>query len=115
MRKAMNATARRDELYTLLGELPQRNCPISVQQLSRVEREGYVLETLLLNLNGLEPVPACFVRPSTGGPFATILYNHAHGGDYVLGKRELLDGRAALQDPPYAIALTEQGLSLIHI
>ena len=38
-----------------------------------------------------------------------ILYNHAHGGDYKLGKDELLVGRDALQDPPYARALTANG------
>ncbi len=115
MRKAMNATARRDELYTLLGDLPARDRPISVQQVSQIERDGYVLETLLLDLNGVEPVPTCFVRPMSGGPFPTILYNHAHGGDYVLGKRELLDGRAALQASPYAVELTRQGYAALCI
>ena len=111
----MNVTARRDQLYALLGELPLRNRPISIQQLSQTERDGYLLETLLLDLNGVEPVPAYFVRPKTGGPFPTILYNHAHGGDYVLGKRELLDGRAALQAPPYAVELTQQGYAALCI
>ena len=111
----MNATALRDQLYTLLGDLPARDRPISVQQLSQAERDGYRLETLLLDLNGVEPVPAYFVRPKAGGPFPTILYNHAHGGDYVLGKRELLDGRAALQAPPYAVELTRQGYAALCI
>lgn len=111
----MNATARRDELYTLLGDLPARDRPISVQQVSQIERDGYVLETLLLDLNGVEPVPTYFVRPMSGGPFPTILYNHAHGDDYVLGKRELLDGRAALQAPPYAVELTRQGFAALCI
>ena len=111
----MNATALRDQLYTLLGDLPARSRPISVQQLSQAERDGYLLETLLLDLNGVEPVPAYFVRPKAGGPFPTILYNHAHGGDYVLGKRELLDGRAALQAPPYAVELTRQGYAALCI
>ena len=111
----MNTTARRDQLYALLGDLPARDRPIAVRQISVAERDGYLLETLLLDLNGIEPVPAFLVQPLTGGPFPTILYNHAHGGDYVLGKRELLDGRAALQAPPYAVALTQQGYAALCI
>ena len=55
--------SRRSELYSLLGDLPNRNRPISVK--SRVQRraDGYLLEELVLDLNGLEDVPAYFVRP----------------------------------------------------
>lgn len=43
-----------------------------------VENDGYTLETLVLDLNGVEPVPAFFVRPASGdGPFPVVLYNHA--------------------------------------
>ena len=111
----MNTTARRDQLYALLGDLPDRHLPLSVQELNQIERDGYVLETLVLDLNGVEAVPAFFVRPHTGGSFPTILYNHAHGDDYVLGKRELLDGRAALQAPPYAVELTSRGYAALCI
>ena len=111
----MNAAERRDQLYTLLGDLPDRGHPIAVQQFGQVERDDYFLETLLLDLNGIEPVPAYLVRPKSGGPFPAILYNHAHGDDYVLGKRELLDGRAALQAPPYAVALTRLGYAALCI
>ena len=111
----MNTTARRDQLYALLGDLPARDDPITVRQISVAARDGYILETLLLDLNGSEPAPAYFVRPATGGPFPTILYNHAHGDDYVLGKRELLDGRAALQAPSYAVELTGQGYAALCI
>lgn len=111
----MNAAERRDQLYQLLGDLPDRGRPIAVQQFGQVERDGYVLETLLLELNGVEPVPAYFVRPASGDPYPAVLYNHAHGGDYVLGKRELLDGRAALQAPPYAVELTRLGCAALCI
>jgi hypothetical protein len=54
-------------------------------------------------LNGVEVVPAYFVRPvDATGRLPVVPYNHAHGGDYVLGKDELLVGRSALQRPPYA-------------
>jgi dienelactone hydrolase len=40
-----------------------------------------------------------------------MLYNHAHGGDYQLGKDELLRGRAILHEPPYAEVLAERGIA----
>ena len=107
---------RRAELYELLGDLPDRDRPLSVHVVATEQREHYVLEKLLLNLNGLEPVPAFFVRPHDEGQRPpAILYNHAHGGDYVLGKDELLAGRKALQDPPYAIELTRAGYAALCI
>ncbi len=104
----------REQLYELLGDLPDRDREISVSTVATESRPGYVLERLILDLNGVEEVPACFVRPHTpSGPLPTVLYNHAHGGDYVLGKDELLDGRDALCDPPYAEALTAAGYSAL--
>jgi hypothetical protein len=106
----------RQELYGLLGDLPSRSQPIDVQRIGEDERDGYVLERLVLNLNGIEGVPAYFVRPKDGQePLPVILYNHAHGGDYILGKDELLDGRNVLQRPPYADALTKLGYAALCI
>ncbi len=111
-----DATGRRRELYGLLGDLPPRSRPIGVRLIRQEERESFILETLLLDLNGIEPAPAHFVRPKDpAGPLPVILYNHAHGGDYALGKDELLQGRAALQDPPYADVLTGLGYAALCI
>jgi dienelactone hydrolase len=106
---------RRQELYSLLGDLPDRQRPISAQVLSVTQEKNYILEKLLLDLNGLQPVPAYFVRPLKGGPFPAILYNHAHGGDYPLGKDELLRGREHLQKPPYAEVLAQRGIAALCI
>ena len=107
---------RRAELYKLLGELPRRDRPIAAKTTLTEEREAYILEKLVLDLNGIESVPAYFVRPRGDQKRRpTILYNHAHGGNYVLGKDELLDGRASLQDPPYAEILTAMGYSALCI
>jgi acetyl esterase/lipase len=101
---------RRRQLYQLMGHLPPRNRKISARVISTEQRPSYVLEKLVLDLNGFEPVPAWFVRPkSLRGKAPAILYNHAHGGAYQLGKDELLEGRAALQTPPYAEVLAEMG------
>ena len=101
----------RQQLYRLLGDLPPRDRPISAEELVREEREGYTLEVLLLDLNGIEPVPAYLTRPyGLEAPAPAVVYNHAHGGDYVLGKDEFLRGRSAIQDPPYAEALAREGI-----
>jgi hypothetical protein len=105
------ATAdRRNQLYSLLGDLPDRNRPITAKTVSTDVRHGYVLEKLVLDLNGLEPVPAYFVRPKNlSGAAPTVLYHHAHGGDYKLGKDELIRGRKSIHNPPYAEWLTSMG------
>jgi acetyl esterase/lipase len=107
---------RRRELYDLLGDLPDRAREISVSKIGEEERASYVLDKLVLDLNGIEDVPAVFVRPKGGeGPWPAVLYNHAHGGDYAIGKDELLDGRDALQKPPYADPLTQKGYAALCV
>jgi acetyl esterase/lipase len=107
---------RRRELYETLGDLPDRNRPVGVTKVDEQRRDSYILEKISLDLNGLEAVPAYFVRPSRqSGPFPVVLYNHAHGGDFVLGKDELLTGRSALDRPPYAEALTARGYAALVI
>ncbi|MCL5745333.1 MAG: acetylxylan esterase [Acidobacteria bacterium] len=102
--------SRREELYGLLGELPYRDRRISAEVISVEERGGYVLERLELDLNGFEAVPAWFARPKgLSGRAPAVLYNHAHGGDYALGKDEFICGRPSLQSPPYADVLTSLG------
>ena len=107
---------RRKLLYRLLGDLPDRHRPISVTQTGEEERDGYVLERLTLDLNGIEPVPAYFVRPRhVSGKSPVVLYNHSHGGGYEIGKEELLRGRDYLQAPPYAKVITDLGWSALCI
>ena len=107
---------QRQALYNLLGDLPPRDCPIRSTVLEQGERDGYVLEKLLLDLNGSEPVPAYFVKPKDADHrIPCILYNHAHGGNYLLGKDELLLGRQELCAPPYAQALTSNGWGALCI
>jgi hypothetical protein len=176
----MNQHAQRKLLYKLLGDLPPRNRKISARTVAVERREHYVLEKLMLDLNGIEPVPAYFIKPHgcdagetpargegvspsclagilpasgrtiagetparhaakmaathAGGtpaahtgkmsvphmakmamPRPVVLYNHAHGANYVLGKDELLAGRSSLQAPPYADELARMGCSALCI
>ena len=54
---------RREELYQLMGRLPDRDRPISVEVISWEETDEMVVEKLLMDINGLELVPAYFSRP----------------------------------------------------
>lgn len=113
----MNQGSRRQQLYDLLGILPDRDRPISVTLVATEEREDYILEKLVLDLNGEELVPAYFAKPKTPqGPLPTILYNHAHGGDYDIGKEEMIEWRKPyFQYPPYADLLTRMGYNALCI
>src|SRR5690349_6785191 len=100
----------RGELYSLLGDLPDRNRPIIAAAVSVEEGPSYILEKLVLDVNGLEPAPAWFIRPKRlDRPAPAVLYNHAHGGDYALGKDEFLRGRPELCAPPWAETLAGLG------
>ena len=102
--------SQRRLLYGLLGDLPERHRRISATLVAQSESAGYVLEKLVLDLNGIESVPAYFVKPvGSEQPLPCILYNHAHGGKFELGKDEFLAGRDTLQTPAYAEALTSNG------
>ncbi|HOX36618.1 MAG TPA: alpha/beta hydrolase family protein [Candidatus Brocadiia bacterium] len=105
-----DVASRRRQLYELLGDLPDRQRPISAKTVRTEKRDGYILEKLELDLNGIEAVPAYLARPEKlNAPAPVILYNHAHGGAYDIGKEEFIAGRKALQQPPYAKIITEHG------
>ena len=109
---------RRRELYALLGDLPDRQRPIGGKKRDEEERDGYVLETWDLDLNGIETVPAYLARPrGLTGRAPAVLFNHSHGGGYTIGKNEFIEGRSYLQPVPYAKVLTDLGyigLSIDH-
>ncbi|MCE1196794.1 dienelactone hydrolase family protein, partial [bacterium] len=86
----------------------------SSERVSLEDRDCFTLETLLLDLNGQEPVPAYFLSPKGGtekGP--AILYCHSHGGNYRRGKDEVLYGAEYLQAEPYGKALAAAGFSVL--
>jgi dienelactone hydrolase len=101
---------RRAQLYGLLGALPDRRRSIGGTKRREEERDGYVLETWDLDLNGIEPVPAYLARPrEIAGRVPGVLFDHSHGGGYKIGKQEFIDGRSYLQPVPYAKVLTDLG------
>lgn len=115
-RELPRAAERRAELYALLGDLPDRHRPIRGEKQSESERDGYILERWVLDLNGLEPVPAFLAKPrELRGRVPAILFNHSHGGGYDIGKQEFVEGRSYLQPMPYATALTDAGYIALAI
>lgn len=83
---------------------------MTVEIVASRETDELVIETLLLDINGLERVPAYFTRPRhQTGPFPAILFNHSHFDQYAVGKEEFIQGRREMQSPPYALALGRAG------
>ncbi len=105
---------RRKELWRLLGDLPEPRTP-QAKLLKTTRHDGFTLEHLELDLNGIEAVPAYLLLPDQRAPRAAgLLYIHAHGGDYPLGKEELLKGH----EPyimPYAPVCAAKGLVTLAI
>lgn len=105
---------RRKELWSLLGDLPWRHTPKPAQRIKVEEHPTFMLEHLVLDLNGQEPVPASLLIPKQRKEKAPgLLYLHAHGGTYPVGRSELLDGRKVL--PSYAKSLAEMGIVTLAI
>jgi hypothetical protein len=110
--------SRRRELYSLLGKLPPRDRRVGAKLVSTEDRGSYVLEKLVLDLNGEESAPAYFAKPkdATQGAVArrpTVLFNHSHGGGYTIGKKEFIEGREYMSKPPYAEFLTSMGFNAL--
>jgi hypothetical protein len=84
---------RRKELWSLLGDLPWGHKPGPAKVLATEKHDGYTLERLVLDLNGVELVPALLLIPDKRAAHAPgLLYIHWHGGMYDLGKEQLLIG-----------------------
>lgn len=112
------AEQRRQLLYSLLGDLPPRSRPVSAELIGVEERESYILEKLLLDLNGFEPVPAYFAkpkRPGGTGRCPVVLFCHSHGGKYEVGKEELIQGNTYLVRPPHAEEFAKAGYAALCI
>ena len=105
---------RREELWSLLGDLPARDRPVTAKLLRTEKGDGYTLDHLVLDLNGFEPVPALLLIPDKRQAKAPgLVYIHAHGGTYPLGKEELVRGREVL--PAYAPVCAEKGIVTLAI
>ena len=99
-----------------LGGLPDMDAPLRVISRETEDRGDYMLERLVLDLNGLEPVPALLALPKgRPGSFPAVVFNHSHGGNYKAGKKELIEGAKYLDAEPYAKLLTSLGFAALAI
>jgi dienelactone hydrolase len=106
--------SRRESLYRLLGDLPVNHIPSPAQRIRSERHDGFTLERLVLDLNGVEPVPAILLIPDRRAAKAPgMLFLHWHGGQYALGKEQLLQGTSA--QPAYAPLCVELGIVALAI
>ncbi|HLW79044.1 MAG TPA: alpha/beta hydrolase family protein, partial [Terriglobia bacterium] len=106
--------SRRKELWSMLGDLPWDHKPAPPKLIKTEQHDGYTLERIELDLNGLEPVPALLLIPERRPtPAPGLLYIHWHGGMYDLGKEQLL--RGVDQQPAYAPVCAEKGIVTLAI
>jgi dienelactone hydrolase len=104
----------RRKLWGLLGDLPWQHQSTPATRLSVEQREYYALERLVLDLNGIEPVPAILLIPhKRKTPAPGLLYIHWHGGMYDLGKEQLVKGVEV--QPAYVDVLAEKGIVTLAI
>src|ERR1700761_9218988 len=105
---------RRAALWALLGDLPWQHEPTAPKVVSTEEHEQDTLERLVLDLNGIEPVPALLMIPrKRKHPAPGLLFVHWHAGMYGLGKEQLLKGTDV--QSAYAPVLAEMGVVTLAI
>jgi len=111
-----NQEQKRKLLYNLLGKLPDRKRSVSGKAFYTQNCDGYLLEHIVLDLNGIEEVSAYLAKPAIEKEkFPVIVFNHAHGGKYELGKDEILLKKSALGGKSWADILTSSGFAVFSI
>lgn len=106
---------RRTQLFNLLGERSKSD-RISAELINVENSQGFVLESLILHLNGIETVPAYFAKPLNAvKPLPTVIFNHSHGGNFDQGKEELLTSSSYLQSPSFIEEIIQLGFAVCSI
>jgi dienelactone hydrolase len=106
--------SRRQALWGLLGDLPWQHEPSLPKVVGTEDHDHYTLQRLVLDLNGIEPVPALLLIPKRlERPAPGLLFIHWHAGMYDLGKEQLLRGTNV--QPAYAPILAEMGVVTLAI
>jgi dienelactone hydrolase len=108
-----SAPAARERLWELLGA-PAMPGKSTGELVSQESRAGYEFERWRLALATDASVPALVTLPRGAPPRGVVLYHHAHGNRFDVGKDELIDGRPALHRP-YAADLAERGFAAVAI
>ena len=94
----VSVARRRQQLYSLLGDLPPRHRPVTATRRSLEDRGAYSIETLVLDLNGIEAAPAYFVKPKGAtGRLRGVRLSEVQGGSDR--RRCCSDGQRAHRRP----------------
>ncbi len=98
-------TEIRGTLWKLLGDLPPRPGKPAVKTLSREDQGGHWLEKFEFDNGAGDTVPGyCFIPKLAAAErkAPAILYCHWHGGQYDIGKDEMLGANTAIPQSPGA-------------
>lgn len=105
---------RRKKLLSLLGDLPTSHSPQPPRLVRKEQHDGYTLEYIDFDFNGIERVPGILLVPDKiRDKVPCMLYCHAHFGTYGTGKDELLNGRTVM--PAYAPVYAQKGILTLAI
>ncbi len=87
----MAAADFRDQLLKCLGgEWPQP-CPLNVRLRERIEKPGYVIESIYYDAEPNDPIPALLLIPdgvTSSKPAPAVCVWHQHAGNWSKGKSE---------------------------
>jgi len=112
----MTADVARERLRALLGDVPPRTpAPPRGERGAVAQRGPATIENWRLDLPGGDGAPATLVLPASGKLRGAVLYCHAHGNRFEVGRSELLGGRPALAQPPYGDVLPALGIAALAI
>ena len=95
----------RNTVWELLGKLPERPKAPKIELLSKEDRGDYLLEKFQFNNGAGALVPGYLLLPKKiSGKHPAILYCHWHGGEYDIGKEELVQAKHTPEAPGPALA-----------
>ncbi|MDP7001514.1 MAG: hypothetical protein QGH90_06390, partial [Candidatus Poseidoniaceae archaeon] len=113
-----DSTELRDLLWQLLGHIPDAGGEPTGTLIETITHSGFRQEEWILKLNGEQDVPATLLIPAgvnSASPAPAMVYNHAHGSRYHIGRKEILEGRPALLEPHWGNVLCEMGIVVLCI
>lgn len=103
----------RETIRTLLGWHKFDRTFVGSQVRSRRIAGSMIINDLLFTTACGDHVPAYFITPSNAtAPTPALLYCHAHGNRYDIGREELFQARPAFASP-YAESLVAAGFSIL--
>ncbi|MEN0002342.1 MAG: dienelactone hydrolase family protein [Pseudomonadota bacterium] len=105
----------RKELEALLGYAGRPLRFEGVKTVSEKDVGSAVLHDLAFQTHDGEVAPAWYAVPKNrASPMPAILYLHAHGKRFDIGRRELFEGRPAVHQPYFEV-LIEAGFAILCI